>query len=97
MAVASANTESNLFIYEVGDTYHGGKQGSLKSEKTILTHHQTITLPGIHSLAWASPTHSLGGFGNVLASGHNSGLVHLTLLPDAHSESDEPAEILRRI
>lgn len=96
VAVASANTESNLFIYEVGDTYHGGKQGSLKSEKTILTHHQTITLPGIHSLAWASPTHSLGGFGNVLASGHNSGLVHLTLLPDAHSESDEPAEILRR-
>lgn len=88
VAVASGAQHSNLFIYELD------KEAGEKSGNTILTHHQTISLPGIHSLKWASPYQTLGGYGNVLASGHNSGLAYLTLLPDPYSDS-EPAEILR--
>lgn len=61
----------------------------------ILTHHQTISLGGIHSLAWVSSSHKLGSYGNVLATGHNSGLVHLVLLPDPYADNG-PAEIISR-
>lgn len=61
----------------------------------ILTHHQTISLGGIHSLAWVSSQHKLGSHGNVLATGHNSGLVHLVLLPDPYA-TNGPAEIIHR-
>lgn len=61
----------------------------------ILTHHQTISLGGIYSLAWLPPkTHH---YGNVLATGHNAGLLHLVLLPDPYTASPaSPAEILHR-
>ncbi|KAA8910569.1 hypothetical protein TRICI_004093 [Trichomonascus ciferrii] len=88
IAVASGARNSNLFIYELD------KKAGEAEQHTILTHHQTVSLSGIHSLQWASPYQTLGGYGNVLASGHNSGLAYLTLLPDPHSDS-EPAEILR--
>lgn len=61
----------------------------------VLTHHQTISLGGIHSLAWVLPQHQMGSFGNVLATGHNSGLVHMVLLPDPYANNG-PAEILTR-
>lgn len=61
----------------------------------VLTHHQTISLGGIHSLAWVNAKHSLSNYGNVLATGHNNGLVHLVLLPDPYTNSG-PAEIISR-
>lgn len=61
----------------------------------ILTHHQTITLGGIHSLAWVSSKHHLGAHGDVLATGHNSGLLHFVMLPDPYANNG-PAEILHR-
>lgn len=60
----------------------------------ILTHHQTISLGGIHSLAWVPSKHKLSEFGNVLATGH-SGVVHLVMLPDPYANNG-PAEILSR-
>lgn len=65
------------------------------STSPILTHHQTISLGGIHALAWVSPKHRIGSYGNVLATGHNSGLAHLILLPDPYANNG-PAEILSR-
>lgn len=60
----------------------------------VLTHHQTISLGGIHSLAWVPSSHKLSEFGNVLATGH-SGFVHMVMLPDPY-ENNGPAEILSR-
>uniref|UniRef100_A0A060TCM1 ARAD1B17490p n=1 Tax=Blastobotrys adeninivorans TaxID=409370 RepID=A0A060TCM1_BLAAD len=102
VAVASGARDCNLFIYEVDSTQEIPQQRRAVSlanppvpqSRQLLTHHQTITLPEIHSLAWASPFQTLGGYGNVLATGHNLGMVHLTLLPEPYS--NEPAEILRR-
>lgn len=85
-AVASGATRDNLFIYELEPCI---------ARKPIVTHHQTISLGEIHSLCWASPRTELGAQGNVLVSGHKSGIVHMTLLPDTYS-SDVPAEILKR-
>ncbi|PRT54685.1 Protein DSE1 [Wickerhamiella sorbophila] len=84
-AVSSGSRSNNLFIYELAPN----------SGVPTLTHHQTISLPEIHSLCWVSPASDLGSHGNVLVSGHKGGLVHMTLLPDTHS-SDVPAEILKR-
>lgn len=67
----------------------------MNGKSNILTHHQTITLGGIHSLTWVSQNHPLGSQGNVLATGHNSGLAHFILLPDPYS-NNVPAEIVRR-
>ncbi|CAN6655260.1 hypothetical protein TRVA0_028S00342 [Trichomonascus vanleenenianus] len=112
IAVASASMDSNLFIYELdvnGDNQYrtnvnrsnfaSGRKNN-QPEKAILTHHQTITLPGIHSLAWMPQRHCrslLAGRpnSNVLVSGHDSGIIHLTLLPDPYSDY-EPAQIVRR-
>lgn len=76
-----------------GSTSTASLTGSNNSP--ILTHHQTISLGGIHSLAWVSPKHRMGSYGNVLATGHNSGLAHLILLPDPYANNG-PAEILSR-
>lgn len=84
-AVSSGSRINNLFIYELGS----------RPGPAMLTHHQTISLPEIHSLAWVSPKSRLGSQGNVLVSGHKQGIVHMTLLPDTHS-SDTPAEIMKR-
>ncbi|KAF5102336.1 hypothetical protein D0Z03_000431 [Geotrichum reessii] len=61
----------------------------------ILTHHQTISLGGIYSLAWVPAQQTRGAFGNVLATGHAAGLLHLVLLPDPYTNNG-PAEILAR-
>lgn len=84
-AVSSGSRSNNLFIYELVPG----------AGAPTLTHHQTISLPEIHSLSWISQASELGSQGNVLVSGHKHGLVHMTLLPDTHS-SDVPAEILKR-
>lgn len=46
LAISSANSESNLFIYELDPFQH------------YLTHHTTISLPNIHSLCWVKNTQS---------------------------------------
>lgn len=61
----------------------------------ILTHHQTISLGGIYSLAWVPAQQTRGVFGNVLATGHAGGLLHLVLLPDPYTNNG-PAEIVTR-
>lgn len=66
-----------------------------KHASPVLTHHQTISLGGIHSMAWVSSRNKLGSHGNILATGHNSGLVHLVLLPDPYANNG-PAEIVHR-
>ncbi|ODQ66961.1 WD40 repeat-like protein [Nadsonia fulvescens var. elongata DSM 6958] len=88
IAVGGGGQESNLFLYEL--------QPAISPNESILTHHQTITLPGIHSLNWVSPFHNLGGTNNnnMLATGHNDGFINLVLIPDAYS--NESAEILKR-
>lgn len=69
---------------------------SRPSDRTpILTHHQTISLGGIHSIAWVPPKNQLSDYGNVIATGHSSGLVHLVMLPDPYINNG-PAEILSR-
>lgn len=40
LAISSANSDLNLFIYELDSLHH------------YLTHHTTISLPNIHGLAW---------------------------------------------
>ena len=61
----------------------------------ILTHHQTISLGGIYSLAWVPRKLTRGAFGNVLATGHAAGLLSLVLLPDPYTNNG-PAEIVTR-
>ncbi|KAF5095120.1 hypothetical protein D0Z00_003268 [Geotrichum galactomycetum] len=61
----------------------------------ILTHHQTISLGGIYSLAWVPAQLTRGAFGNVLATGHAAGMLHLVLLPDPYTNNG-PAEIVTR-
>lgn len=46
LAISSANTDNNLYLYEL-DPYHD-----------YLTHHTTISLPNIHSLCWVKNTHA---------------------------------------
>lgn len=81
-AIGSGSTSNNLFIYEV--------------YPDSIVHHQTVSLPEITTLQWASPKSQLGQMGNVLISGHKTGVAHLTLLPDAASRSGQNAEILKR-
>lgn len=80
-AIGSGASANNLFIYEV--------------YPDEVTHHQTVSLPEIHSLKWASPETQLGQMGNVLVSGHKNGVAHLTILPDSSSK-DGHAEIIKR-
>lgn len=79
-AVSSGSDENNLFIYE------------LNPEGKTLTHHQTISLPQVHSLEWAP--HPLSSQGNIIVSGHKNGQVNLTLLPDSYC-TNVSAEILK--
>ncbi|ODV88601.1 hypothetical protein CANCADRAFT_125676 [Tortispora caseinolytica NRRL Y-17796] len=85
-AVASGGDTQNLYVYEMEYSYENpGFSG--------LTHHQTITLPRIHSLCWL-PRAKPNAFANVLATGNEAGIVNMVMLPDPHSNN--PAEILRR-
>lgn len=80
-------------------TTHSQTQNGLVTEShssPVLTHHQTISFSGIHSLAWVPTQHQKSGsYGNVLATGHNAGVVHLILLPDPYTNNG-PAEIISR-
>lgn len=67
---------------------------STLNKSPVLIHHQTISLGGIHSLAWVPAKHTISTYGNVLATGH-SGIVHLVRLPDPYTNNG-PAEILSR-
>lgn len=80
-AIGSGASSNNLFIYEV--------------DFDEVTHHQTVSLPEIHSLKWVSPETQLGRMGNVLFSGHKNGVAHLTILPDS-SLKEGQAEIIKR-
>lgn len=91
IAVTSGADQSNLFIYGLGQD----PLSSSSDSDHILTHHQTISLGGIHSIDWVSPTQRLGSEGNVVATGHNDGYAHLILLPDPYS-THVPAEIVKR-
>lgn len=76
-------------------TSSASSSGSSQHSSPVLTHHQTISLGGIYSLAWVSSQNHQGSYGNVLATGHNSGLLNLVLLPDPYANNG-PAEILSR-
>lgn len=85
LAISSAQAENNLFIYELDAVNH------------YLTHHTTITLPNIHSLAWV-PKHK----SRFLVSGNNKGYAHLVSVPlplsytGESKEEEECAEIVKR-
>ncbi|KAM9909146.1 hypothetical protein OXX69_005697 [Metschnikowia pulcherrima] len=81
LAISSANSTNNLFIHELDSVNH------------YLTHHTTISLPNIHSLAWVPNTNS-----RYLISGNNKGYAHLVSIPRPSQEeaSEESAEIVKR-
>lgn len=81
LAVSSAKKECNLFIYE------------LDLINNYLTHHNTISLPNIHSMKWVPNTNS-----KYLVTGNNKGYAHLVSLPPVDKEEDEEesAEIVKR-
>lgn len=81
LAVSSANKECNLFIYE------------LDLINNYLTHHNTISLPNIHSMKWVPNTNS-----KYLVTGNNKGYAHLVSLPrvDKEEDEEESAEIVKR-
>lgn len=81
LAVASGSNEKNLHIYD------------LNVDQMLLGHHQTISLPNIHSLKWLN---NVNGNFNFLASGHSKGYVNLTLLPDPEAPEEQSAEIVKR-
>lgn len=83
LAISSANTESNLFIYELDSLNH------------YLTHHTTISLPNVHGLAWVPNTHSrFLVSGNSKGYAH---LVSVPLPKSYTGETeDESAEIVKR-
>lgn len=83
VAISSANSESNLFIYELDTLHH------------YLTHHTTISLPNIHGLAWV-PGHQLRFLisGNNKGYAH---LVSVPLPENRGGDNnDESAEIIKR-
>lgn len=84
LAISSAQAENNLFIYELDAVNH------------YLTHHTTISLPNIHTLAWVPNQKS-----RYLVSGNSKGYAHLVSVPLPHSftgeaDGDECAEIVKR-
>lgn len=83
LAISSANSDQNLFIYELDSLHH------------YLTHHTTISLPNIHGLAWV-PNCNLKYLvtGNNKGYAH---LVSVPL-PNSYGgdQSDELAEIIKR-
>lgn len=81
LAIASGSSEKNLHIYD------------LNVDQKLLGHHQTISLPNIHSLKWLN---NVNGSFNFLASGHSRGYVNLTLLPDPEGPAEQSAEIVKR-
>lgn len=83
LAISSANTELNLFIYE------------LDAINNYLTHHTTISLPNVHALAWVPNSQSRYLVsGNNKGYAH---LVSIPLPESYTGESgEESAEIVKR-
>lgn len=85
LAISSAQAENNLFIYELDAVNH------------YLTHHTTISLPNIHSLAWVPNQKS-----RYLVSGNSKGYAHLVSVPLPHTytgdvgDEEDCAEIVKR-
>lgn len=81
IAISSANSENNLFIYELDPFHH------------YLTHHTTISLPNIHSLCWVKNTNSrFLVSGNSKGYAHLMSVPKA--LPE--QEEEENAEIVKR-
>jgi hypothetical protein len=91
----SFSTASDFVSFSSGLSNNAYGSATNVMPSPILTHHQTISLGGIHSLAWVPSKHTSANYGNVLATGHNSGLVHMVLLPDPYTNNG-PAEIISR-
>lgn len=77
LAISSGSKNSNLFIYE------------LDLQENYLTHHNTISLPNIHSMKWVPNT------SNLLMTGNNKGYGHLITVPELGNR-EESAEIVKR-
>lgn len=90
----SASTASDFSLSSSSTLSSSSSYTRPLNKSPILIHHQTISLSGIHSLAWVPAKHKLSDYGNVLATGH-SGIVHLVMLPDPYANNG-PAEILSR-
>ncbi|ANZ75704.1 BA75_02830T0 [Komagataella pastoris] len=87
VAIASGLGNSNLLIGSMKET-------TGITSKYHLNHHQSITLPNIHSLKWLNNS-SPGDF-DFLLSGHVSGYVNLTIIPDKEDCDFKSAEIIKR-
>lgn len=82
LAISSANSENNLYIYE------------LDSFQDYLTHHTTISLPNIHSLCWVKNSYSKFLIsGNSKGYAH---LISVPKPQFDDEESEESAEIIKR-
>lgn len=92
MAISSGNREQNLYIYE------------LDILNNYLTHHNTISLPNIHSMKWVPDTNTQNS--KYLLTGNNKGYAHLVSIPTPNlyktytlseeDEENESAEIVKR-
>lgn len=80
LAVASANSDSNLFIYKTNLT------------KNYLTHQNTITLPNIHSMKWIPQLHNAA---LKLVAGADQGYAYMVSIPNFDDE-DQSAEVIKR-
>lgn len=82
LAISSANSENNLYIYELDSFQH------------YLTHHTTISLPNIHSLCWVKNSSSkFLVSGNNKGYAH---LISVPKPQSDDDESEESAEIVKR-
>lgn len=82
LAISSANSDNNLFIYE------------LDPFQNFLTHHTTISLPNIHSLCWVKDTNSKFLIsGNSKGYAH---LISVPSPLADGSDVEESAEIIKR-
>lgn len=91
----SFSTASDFVTFSDGLSSNAHKSTTNPTSSPILTHHQTISLGGIHSLAWVPSRDRLTSYNNMLVTGHSSGLVHMILLPDPYTNNG-PAEIMSR-
>lgn len=80
LAVASANSDSNLFIYKTNLT------------KKYLTHQNTITLPNIYSMKWIPQLHNAA---LKLVAGADQGYAYMVSIPNDDDE-DQSAEVIKR-
>lgn len=85
VAIGLRSSQSNLLIYE---------HTHVHAERSVLTHHQSITLPNtfIGRICWVPRHVYRSGHSQLLATGHMSS-INLIKLSDPYSSSD-PAKIV---